>query len=125
MKKQSHGITDEQFHDLATKLDGFSGSDLSGYVKEACMQPLRKTKEAIYFKEVRDPSDGSMKWQACSSNAPGAQKKSIMDIGGQNLIPPEVEYMDFLTALEKARKSVGEADLKKHAQFTKEFGMEG
>ena len=124
MEKQPHGITDEQFNDLAKKLDGFSGSDLSGYIKEACMQPLKKTKEAIYFRQVKD-QDGNQKWQACSATAPGAEKKSITSINGNDLIPPEVEYMDFLAALDKARKSVGEEDLKKHAKFTEEFGMEG
>jgi len=37
--KQDHNITDQQFHEITGKLEGYSMSDITIYVKNACMAP--------------------------------------------------------------------------------------
>lgn len=66
-----------------------------------------------------------MKWVACSASAPGAQKMRMDQIEGKDLMPPPIEFGDFIHALNRAKKSVSAEDLIKQDQFTKEFGMEG
>lgn len=48
----------------------------------------------------------------------------MTDIDGQKLVPPPLQYHDFLRAFTKAKPSVGKEDLVKHEKFTADFGME-
>lgn len=42
------------FHVLASRSDGFSGSDISNVVQHALMRPVRKILQATHFKPVRN-----------------------------------------------------------------------
>lgn len=121
LAKQNHALQDHEIQDLARQLEGFSGSDVSTYVKQACYEPLRKTTEATHFKQI--PSG---QWTACSAGEPGAVQKTMKDFTDPNsLVPPMLQYRDFLKALQRAKPTVGPEDLKKHLDFTRDFGMEG
>ena len=47
--KEGHSLTDQDYADLAAKTDGFSGSDISGMVKQALMIPVKRSQKAEYF----------------------------------------------------------------------------
>lgn len=47
--KEGHTLTEEDFAYLATRTDGFSGSDINGLVKQALMIPVKRTQKAEYF----------------------------------------------------------------------------
>lgn len=57
----AHTVTEEQFRDLGQRLEGFSGSDIASFVKQAGFEPLRKTREATHFKQLPTGM-----WVACS-----------------------------------------------------------
>lgn len=42
MKKEDHNLTDNDFRKIAKAIDGFSGSDITSLIKNACYEPLRK-----------------------------------------------------------------------------------
>jgi vacuolar protein-sorting-associated protein 4 len=70
-------------------LTRFSGSDVSTFVKQACYEPLRKTTEATYFKQIPGGQ-----WTACSSSDHGAVPKTMKDFTDPNaLVPPTLEYV--------------------------------
>ena len=47
--KEGHSLTQEDFDYLASKTDGFSGSDISGLVKQALMSPVSRMQKSDYF----------------------------------------------------------------------------
>jgi len=123
LSKVDNNLTDQQCAEVAEKLDGYSMSDISIYVRQACMAPLSKTRNATHFKPVQ--KDGRQCWQACPASTAGAQKLDIMSISGADIIPPPIDYMDMIKALQKAKKSVSPEDLIRQQEFTRDFGMEG
>lgn len=42
MEKEKHNLTDNDFHEIAKKCEGYSGSDVNALIKNACYEPLRK-----------------------------------------------------------------------------------
>jgi len=118
-----NNITEDQLQEITKALDGYSMSDITGFIKQAAMTTIMKTQDATYFKQV--DWQGKKGWQACKSSDQGAQKMNYMSISGDDLVPPPVEYMDMIKSLKKARKSVSPEDLIKQEEFTRDFGMEG
>jgi vacuolar protein-sorting-associated protein 4 len=47
-----HGLTPQDFTNLAQQTEGYSGSDIAVIVRDALMQPVRKVLSATHFKEV-------------------------------------------------------------------------
>jgi vacuolar protein-sorting-associated protein 4 len=116
--------TPENWRKLADMTDGYSGSDIFTLVRDAIMQPVRKVMSATHFKRVEDPDKpGVLKWTPCSSNEEqGAVEKSWMDVDGDELLEPKLTFMDFQISLRQTPKTVTEADLKKHEDWTAESG---
>ena len=54
--KEGHSLTQEDFDYLASKTDGFSGSDISGLVKQALMIPVSRMQKSDYFYLKVDPA---------------------------------------------------------------------
>ena len=71
-------------------MEGFSGSDVSAFVKEACLQPLNNTLKANYFKKVWIEESKENGWMACNANESGAMKMELDSIQGDNVVPPPV-----------------------------------
>lgn len=61
--KEGHQLNEQDFRELAAKTDGFSGSDISGMVKQALMIPVKRVQKAEYF-YIGD--DG--KYRPCGAN---------------------------------------------------------
>lgn len=120
-----HTLTRTDFDALAEKSDGYSGSDINVVVRDAIMQPVRTLQNAQYFKKVvaRDANGkSSEKYTPCSPGDPEAQEMKLMSIPGDKLHVPPVTMFDFEKALTSSNSSVSHDDLKKHEDFTKEFG---
>lgn len=138
-----NSLTEDDYRELAAMTEGFSGSDISVAVREAIMEPLRKCRTAKFFR--KDPRSGmyepvmddppcprcpvdlsdrpaprSMPCQVCF-----AERKSLYDLGSNDLQVPLVTIGDFRHALQNAKSSVAERELEKYVAFTKEFGAEG
>jgi vacuolar protein-sorting-associated protein 4 len=47
------------------------------------------------------------------------------DIDAETLLEPMVEFKDFVKAIKASRPTVAEEDLRRNAEWTKEFGSEG
>ncbi|RYP08581.1 hypothetical protein DL764_001816 [Monosporascus ibericus] len=113
----------EDYRELAKLSEGYSGSDISIVVQDALMQPVRKIQQATHFKEV--VVDGKTKLTPCSPGDPGAKEMTWDDIDGESLLEPLVDFKDFVKAIKSSRPTVSEVDLKRNAEWTKEFGSEG
>ncbi|KAF7340310.1 AAA-domain-containing protein [Mycena venus] len=117
-------LTRQNYHSLAEKTEGYSGADVQIVVQEALMQPIRKLIAATHFKPVPGlQNDEPVKWMACSPGDADAVEKSWSDLTPDELFEPKITLKDFTSALGTVRPSVVKADLAKHVQWTKDFGM--
>jgi vacuolar protein-sorting-associated protein 4 len=137
-------VTDEEFHAIATRAEGYSGSDIAIVVKEALMEPLRKCQSARQFystnKGLLLPCEDYPNCPYCpmalSTSDPntymkipckrcGAVRVSLYDIPTEKLQVPPVIYSDFEKALSRAHSSVAQSELQRFVKWTEEFGEEG
>jgi len=126
-----HTLTRENFQELARISEGYSGADVSIVVRDALMSPIRKVQMATHFKQVRGCSHKNPDleiddmWMPCSPGDRGAVAKSWKDIDPDKLAEPKVDLADMKRSLAKTKPTVGENDLTKLKEFTKEFGEDG
>ncbi|WAR12614.1 VPS4B-like protein [Mya arenaria] len=117
-----NSLTEEDFRELGTRAEGYSGADISIVVRDALMQPVRK---------VRGPSRSDPNvilddlLTPCSPGAPGAIEMNWMNVDGDKLLEPVVSKTDMLMSLSTQKATVNENDLKKLEDFTNDFGQEG
>lgn len=113
-------MVEDDFAELASMTEGYSGSDIATLAQEAIYEPLRKCQFATHFRKEGEyyvPSE---------EGAYGAFKMSLNEIPNpEKLLPPDVCKEDFIKALKRIRPTVSEKDLDKQQQFTEEFGQEG
>uniref|UniRef100_A0A182IA16 vesicle-fusing ATPase n=1 Tax=Anopheles arabiensis TaxID=7173 RepID=A0A182IA16_ANOAR len=127
----AHTLTEDNLRTLASKTDGFSGSDISIVVRDALMQPVRKVQTATHFKKVSGPSPVDKTTICddllvpCSPGDPGAIEMTWVDLPGDKLFEPPVTMNDMLKSLASTKPTVNEDDMKKLDKFTEDFGQEG
>ena len=94
-----HVITEQQFHELGHRSEGYSGADIAIVVRDALMQPVRKVQQATHFKKVSGPSrdDPTVTrhdfLSPCSPGDAGAQEIKWMSINGDDLLEPKVDMV--------------------------------
>lgn len=126
-----NSLTDEDFKQLGLKAEGYSGADVSIVVRDALMQPVRKVQTATHFRKVRGPSRDNPDeivddlLTPCSPGAPGAIEMNWTQVDGHKLLEPVVSMADMLMSLQTQKATVNDDDLKKHEEFTNDFGQEG
>ncbi|KAK8142738.1 Vacuolar protein sorting-associated protein 4 [Beauveria asiatica] len=108
---------------LASKSDGFSGSDISNVVQHALMRPVRKILQATHFKAVM--KDGNRMLTPCSPGDPDKIEMTYDDVKSDELLAPDVAVQDFEVALEDSHPTVSKDDVEKQVDWTNEFGSEG
>ena len=69
--------------------------------------------------------DGEAKVTPCSPGDPDAKEMTWEQVEGEELLPPLVEYKDFVKAITASRPTVSQEDLQRSADWTNEFGSEG
>jgi vacuolar protein-sorting-associated protein 4 len=115
-----NNITEDDFNDLATMTEGFSGSDLATLNMDAIMEPIRKCQLSRFFRK-----EGQY-FLPCSPSDDGAFKMTLNEIPEpENLKPPDVCKADFVKAMSKIKPTVSQTDLERQEKFTQEFGQEG
>ena len=127
--KTPHNLTDNDYGIMAEKTEGFSGSDISAVVQDALMEPVRTMQTATHFCKTKDPEGKKPYiWLPCSPAKPGAVKMSLMQIPDEEHDYVQAESLKlahFLRTLADAKPSVGKEDIKRHTDWTAEFGQEG
>lgn len=108
---------------LAGLSEGYSGSDIAIAVQDALMQPVRKIQTATHYKKVT--VDGQEKLTPCSPGDAGAMEMDWTQVDSEQLQEPPLNLKDFEKAIRTARPTVSGEDLKRNAEWTKEFGSEG
>ncbi|CAA9962170.1 hypothetical protein PTNB73_03072 [Pyrenophora teres f. teres] len=116
-------LNQTDYKKLAELSEGYSGSDISIAVQDALMQPVRLIQTATHYKPVE--VDGETKWTPCSPGDAQAHEKSWTDLDGDQLLEPPLKVKDFVKAIKASRPTVSGEDLKRNAEWTKEFGSEG
>lgn len=139
-----NNLTEEDFESLGDMTEGSSGSDISVLVREALMNPLRKTQKAQQFiktggnSEFLTPCEQYPNCAYCppklSSDKPGknydcskcgAIRMSLWDVPPEKLKVPDITISDFEKALEHSHSSVSPEELRRFEDWTKQFGQEG
>lgn len=124
LKGNDNNLTDSQIEDLATRTEGFSGSDISTLTQDAVFEPVRKCQMAEFFRKVQH--EGRSRYIPCSPGEPGAERMKMTELQDKtSLLPPKVCYEDFIEALKRNKATVNQEDLKKQEEFTRDFGQEG
>ena len=94
LKNTPNTIKEEEMETIAHKIDGFSGSDISIFVRDAVFEPVRKMQNANYFQEVM--VDGKKRLQPVADNMagkPGVKKMKLIDVNPNELLIPEVSIV--------------------------------
>lgn len=117
--KTKNSVTEDDWVTLGNESEGYSGSDLSIVVNEALMMPVRRCQSATRFK--RTPEGGLT---PTFPSDPEGQDMGLMDVPPKELVCPPVSMDDFMSALNRIRPSVCEADIVEHIKWTEEFGQE-
>jgi vacuolar protein-sorting-associated protein 4 len=139
-----HELSAHEVLRLATRLDGFSGSDLSvlvrgalreaqhapqcgrggdhtveyaSQVRDALMEPVRMLQAATHF---RQEAGGA--WAMCEPRERGAVQMRLMQVPPQQLRTPHVTLEHLERAMLATRPSVGPEDLHRFEEFTRQFG---
>jgi vacuolar protein-sorting-associated protein 4 len=74
LSKIDHHLTENDFQQLATLTEGYSGSDLKSLIKEAAYQPMRVFQKATHFKQLNNG-----KWRPCREGETGGEPMTWLD----------------------------------------------
>jgi len=126
-------LSEDHYRQLGSdeRTDGYSGADISLVVRDALMQPVRQVQNATHFKMMSGPDPKNPEsiahdlWGPCSPGDPKGQERSWMDIPGDKLREPEVDFNMILRSLTSQKKTVNDEDLTKLSKFAADFGQDG
>lgn len=122
----TNDLTDADLQMLSDETEGFSGSDISVLVRDALYEPVRIAQIATHFKKVRDPAGKEpFLWEPCSSGDRQAVEMSLYDIQTNQLKPLDTTLRHFEHSVRNTKPSVGQEDLKRFEDWTRQFGQDG
>merc|ERR1712113_540862 len=109
-------LSDQDYAIMADKTEGFSGSDISGVVQDALMEPVRTMQTATHFVKVRPDPEGILDYilLPCSPATPRAQAMTLMSISDtqqKHVRAENLKLAHFLRTLADAKPSVGKDDI--------------
>ena len=87
------------------------------------MQPMHKVATATHFKQIFGITMGGYQWTPCSPSDKGALRKTWEGVQGDELLEPPLTTSDFLRSLDATKPTVSEADINRHEEWTKEYGV--
>nr|XP_023895868.1 protein SUPPRESSOR OF K(+) TRANSPORT GROWTH DEFECT 1-like [Quercus suber] len=107
---------------LAEGTEGFSGSDISSYVKDALYQSIRATLRPGFFTQTKD------KWWVPCQDAAFPHKKSLQDLENEKqdskIQVPKITLEYFKEVKKRHKPTVQAAVLDELKKFKKEFGVD-
>jgi len=107
----------------------YSGSDISGVVQDALMEPVRTMQSATHFKKVKNPDDANdFILLPCSPADPQGKQMTLLEIPDADQAKVRAEKLNlqhFLRVLAASKPSVGKKNIKKHIDWKNEFGQKG
>jgi len=106
---------------LASATEGFSGADIATVVKTAKLIRIRKVREATHFYHDKERDF----FYPCSSKHPDAFEAAWSDLDGNKLRNPPLTVRDFRVAIQHSSATVSKESIKKHKDWTEDFGMDG
>ena len=124
-------LTDQDYADLGTMSERYSGADIKIVVKGALMQRVKKLKQATHYcrltrPDLDDPEKMSSYYLTpCSPTAIGARPISREDIDPDVIILPQVTMDDLESSINTQKPSCNDDDLTRLNTFTEEFGQKG
>ena len=121
LKGLDQNISEEDIDAIAEKTNGYSGSDIEVLCKDAAMMPLRHAQKSKYFVPVQ--GSNPPKFLASDSPGNGARQCSVYELPDKGLALHDLTRNDVLNALQKAKPSVNQADLKEYEDWTTQFGV--
>ena len=129
LKNAHHTLTETGMRKLAKRTEGFSGADVSIFIREVLMTPIRELQKAKYFRKGKayDSEDNLRDdlWVACTKDDEGAVKTKWTDLPPNEIGKPIVSGHYFKDCLHSVKPSVSSSDLARYEKWTKEFGEEG
>ena len=133
IKDTSNTLTEEQIEDIIKRTDPLVGGDVVSLTQQAISYPVWKCKRSEYFKKIPGINGQKFNYVPCTENEPGAIKMKMNEIPKDELplvLPPKVEYKDFINADKSITcKGMGYPTFKKEIEqleeFTKQYGIEG
>jgi vacuolar protein-sorting-associated protein 4 len=118
-------LSEDELSGLASKTEGYSGSDIAIVVKSALLSPIRRCKAAKYFQHVK-MVNGKEGFAPCDENSVDSIPMTWMDLpAGVELIPPPAVMTDFLASVKGIKPSITQDDISEYEKFTLTFGEDG
>ncbi len=122
----TNDLTEQDLQLLAGETEGFSGSDISVLVRDALYEPVRIAQIATHFRQVADPTgEHPFLWEPCPPSAKGAVEMDLYSIGPGQLKPLDTTIQHFEHAVRSTKPSVGQGDLARFEDWTRQYGQEG
>lgn len=122
-------LTEKNIKDLASKTDGYSGADISVFVRDALMQPIREVQKSKFFRRTQtEDVNGKVRssvWVPCNEFDRGATETTWDKLNPNDLAKPTAEMHHFEMSLKKVRPTVSSADICKYTSWTSEYGEDG
>ena len=106
---------DNEYQEIVSRTEGWSGSDLSVLVREALMEGVRECQLATNWALE----------EGLWTPREGGEKKSLLELNPDEIKTPPVTKDHFLSALLKTGPTVGAGELERFEEWTRLFGQNG
>ena len=123
LKGLDKNLSDKDLEYIAGKTDGYSGSDLEIFCRDAAFEPLHLAQRTNKFKKV--VHEGKQKFVPMPPSYTGGDyiTSSVYDLPNNSLLLPDLVREDLEAALLRSKSSVSKSDLKQYEEWTKQFGV--
>eukprot|EP01105_Mastigella_eilhardi_P021647 TRINITY_DN5268_c0_g1_i1.p1 TRINITY_DN5268_c0_g1~~TRINITY_DN5268_c0_g1_i1.p1 ORF type:complete len:457 (+),score=138.23 TRINITY_DN5268_c0_g1_i1:29-1372(+) len=123
-----HSLTEQDTHEIALKIPGYSGSDVRALVQDARYEGARLLSSATHFVQIVTNQADAL-YMPCSPGTTGAFECSFRLLGDRNLLDKvalaPVAVGDFYKALLRTKPTVSQNEVFQYESYTAQFGQEG
>lgn len=115
LKDIPHSLLKCDISAMANKLDGYSGSDIVSFIRDANIKRFHKAAKSLHFAQSADGS-----WHPCTTFNPLATRITAdeLKVKGQQVIAPNLSVIDL--EITKIQKTSALKDIAKYEEFSRE-----
>nr|CAG4718876.1 unnamed protein product [Naegleria fowleri] len=118
-----NNLTEDQINMIASRTEGYSGSDISVLIRQALLEPIRKCQQATHFRKVKGFSPVTSQYcedllEPTHEQDDQALQISLYDIDSEKLLPPLVTMQDFEFSLNTIKPTLTPQDVEKYEHFS-------